>query len=194
MSRITLLVIVAYLACFTVAIPSWEGFTKSSVFDSFIPGATTIEARGKTFMRKAKNPNRGPRDYLAVDDSKSRPFISSIASPPLFYLSRNKLYQYTNDTHIIPVGVVNSTLTAEAPLQLVVGSGDKSLANGKWSWYGTLLNYEAPTGQKNRGLFYSCSDKTGSPGLFLALDPVKPPKDCFAVSLHGTNKIYREDL
>lgn len=97
--------------------------------------------------------------------------MSTQTSPPLFYLSRNKLYQYTNDTHIIPVGVVNSTLTAQAPLQLVVGPGDKALANGKWSWYGTLLNYEAPTGQRNRGLFYSCSDKTGSPGLFLALDP-----------------------
>ncbi|KZP17279.1 hypothetical protein FIBSPDRAFT_747453 [Athelia psychrophila] len=179
MSRTAILVLVAaYLCCVVSAIPTWEGIAQRSGFGvtSFIPGATTVEARGSHYRRKPENDPKtnGQRDYLHVDTSTGtgKPIVNTVrAPPPLFYLGQNKLYQYTNDSYIIPINVVNSTLTAEAPLLLVVGKGDSSLAGGKWSWVGSLLNYETPNGKKNRGLFYACNDNAGDPGLYMALEP-----------------------
>lgn len=74
MSRTAILVLVAaYLCCVVSAIPTWEGIAQRSGFDvtSFIPGATTVEARGSHYRRKPENDPKtnGQRDYLHVDTS-----------------------------------------------------------------------------------------------------------------------------
>ena len=89
--------------------------------------------------------------------------------PPLFFISHDQLWQYHNDSYIFPVNVLNSTLTAQAPLQLNVGNRREGLSGGSWWWRGTMLYYNH--GDKtNRGLFYACQDKAGHRGVYMVLD------------------------
>lgn len=66
---------------------------------------------------------------------------------------------------------MNSTLTAEAPLQLVVGSKRDGVQGGSWRWKGEQLHYDQVAGQSNHGLYYACQDKVGRIGLFMYLKP-----------------------
>jgi hypothetical protein len=64
--------------------------------------------------------------------------------------------------------VVNSTLSSQLPLQVVVGDQPKLrvVKGGGWRWQGTMLFYEHGSAH-NSGVYYSCQDTNGLMGLFL---------------------------
>lgn len=166
-----------------VAIPTWEGHASRSAMGSLVPGATEIVALGP--HRNKRSPMN---NYLSVGGAlgefdHSLPMHMYILtkhagepgnavitrnSPLQFFISRNQLYQYTNDSYILPVHVVNSSTTADVPLQLVTGNKVKSAASGIWRWKGVELHYEEAS-VSNHGIFYACQDKTGERGVFMFL-------------------------
>ncbi|KIY49190.1 hypothetical protein FISHEDRAFT_58132 [Fistulina hepatica ATCC 64428] len=86
----------------------------------------------------------------------------------LFYVYRDTLWQYINETTIYRVNVLNETNTPEMPLQLVVDSKPAGLMEGSWSWRGSRLIYEQGV-LRNNGRFYDCKSDDGSSGLFMYL-------------------------
>lgn len=86
----------------------------------------------------------------------------------MFYIKNNQLWHFHNASTIFPVNVINSTLSSQMPLQLVVGNKREGVKGGSWRWQGTRLFYEQGSAH-NSGVYYSCQDTNGLMGLFLFL-------------------------
>lgn len=75
------------------------------------------------------------------------------------------------------MNVLNTTRTADGPLQLAVGTDERmqkyAISNGLWRWKDTMLWYDNPSaGGTNQGIYYSCvgtDELTG--GLYIFLKP-----------------------
>lgn len=205
-----------------VAIPTWEGLNGRSSIGSLVPGAAYIEAMG---------PARG-HDYqtrhLSVQILGAFPRLlfrsvtnhillinlgqpgnltltPNTRAPPLFYINRNQLWQYNNETAIYYVNVMNTTKTSHFPLQLVLGKRKTGFISGIWQWRGTMLYYDQ--GQKGlTGLYYNCPA-----GLFMYLQPYvahtyvdlwniissslsrgATPAGCELVTLHSFSRNYMD--
>jgi hypothetical protein len=59
-----------------------------------------------------------------------------------FYIFKDRLWVYRNESAIWPVSLVNVTETPGFPLQLVVGTKPFGVTQGTWSWWGTMLHYD----------------------------------------------------
>lgn len=100
--------------------------------------------------------------------------IARSPSPPLFYVAKNRLWHFHNESTVLPIQLHNSTQSAKLPLQVIVGE-DGSLSRrtavkgGNWRWQGTMLRYEQ--GSHSTPLFYSCQDTNGLMGLYLHPEP-----------------------
>lgn len=101
-------------------------------------------------------------------------------APPLFFINRNQLWQYNNETAIYPVNVMNRTDIPHSPLQLVTGKKRQGVTSGMWRWRGAMLYYDQgrkDQGQKDQGqrgltgLYYNCPLDNGSAGVFMYLQP-----------------------
>ena len=93
--------------------------------------------------------------------------------PPLYFLSDHKLYQYTNESYISPVSILNSTESEEDPMpyKVVIGSEREAVSGISWTWRGPNLHADYPaTNRSNLGLFYSCKNTHGRYGTYLHLD------------------------
>lgn len=86
----------------------------------------------------------------------------------MFYIHNDQLWHYHNASTILPVNVLNSTASAELPLQVVVGNKRGGVKGGVWRWQGTRLFYEQGSAD-NSGVYYSCQDTNGLMGLFFFL-------------------------
>ena len=89
------------------------------------------------------------------------------SSPPVFYLRYGQLWQYNNDTNIMPMNVLNVSSSTDTSLQLVVGRREEGV-HGVWTWKGTQLFYEHSSGS-NQGIYYSCPTESGYDGVFIFL-------------------------
>ena len=89
-------------------------------------------------------------------------------NPPLFYIHQNQLWQFHNESTILPINVHNTTKSGQLPLQLIADRKQGGVPGGRWRWQATMLFYENGS-QDNQGLFYSCADVNGLNGLFLFL-------------------------
>ncbi|KIJ70570.1 hypothetical protein HYDPIDRAFT_172360 [Hydnomerulius pinastri MD-312] len=170
-----------------VSIPTWENLNNRDAIGSLVPGAGFLEALGPV---RRVNPDSHRPNYLSVNAPRGSPgqaIIKQDSSPPMFFINHDTLWQYHNETYIYPVNVVNSTLTADAPLQLIVSEKQGGLTGGHWRWRGTMLYFDL--GKKtNQGLYYTCQDKTGKFGVFMFLDPSPTPKGCEIITIHSFNR------
>ncbi|KII95202.1 hypothetical protein PLICRDRAFT_34039 [Plicaturopsis crispa FD-325 SS-3] len=179
------------LSCiaFSVAIPTWENFSSRSSIGSLVPGASFIEAMGSARTDQWHSPN-----YLTIRQSggdRGTPGNATIGqtnSPPLFFINKEQLYQFTNATHILPVNVYNSTaVRGGLPLRLATGDKLEGIGGGSWRWKGTMLYYDYGA-KSNNGLFYLCQYRT-APGVYMNLDPAPTPPGCNIVTLHSFNSM-----
>ncbi|KAH7929441.1 hypothetical protein BV22DRAFT_1080897 [Leucogyrophana mollusca] len=189
MSKIVRLIFLLSFVSLVLGIPTWENLNTRQALGTLVPGASFLEALGP--VRRAQHAD-DPK-YLSVNaprGSPGRAVVKQDTSPPMFYINHDQLWQYQNETYIFPVNVVNSTLTADAPLQVTVGEKQGGLSGGRWRWRGTMLYYDL--GKKtNQGLFYTCQDKSGAHGVFMFLDPSPTPKGCEIITIHS---FVRRDL
>ncbi|RDB22858.1 hypothetical protein Hypma_010204 [Hypsizygus marmoreus] len=175
-----------WFAILVAGVPTWEGLNGGSSIGSLVPGASYIEA-----LAPVKD-NERQTHHLALD-SPGHPgkltILPNTKAPPLFYINRNKLWQFNNETSIFHVNVLNETQSDGYPLQLVVGKKQTGLTGGSWRWRGTMLYYDhGPAG--NSGLYYSCRLADGSYGVFMFLRPSKTPIDCETITFHSWNRNY----
>ncbi|EIW76107.1 hypothetical protein CONPUDRAFT_76523 [Coniophora puteana RWD-64-598 SS2] len=191
MFRAISLSLVAAASYFSIVagIPTWENSISRSVFESpFVPGASILEVLGP--MRRTRQAD-DPK-YLGVGAPHGytgRAVVQKEPLPPLFFINQNQLWQYNNESYIYPVNVVNSTLTADAPLQLTIDDKQKGI-NGRWRWAGSSLQYDY-SDKTNRGVYYTCQDKSGLKGVYMFLDmPKVQPHGCEVVTIHGFMRQY----
>ncbi|KAI0080903.1 hypothetical protein K474DRAFT_1657421 [Panus rudis PR-1116 ss-1] len=167
---------VSLLTCLTLvlAVPAFEGMTAYSSIGNLVPGLTFLEGIGP---QGAGGDNYNPL-YVSIQAPRGSPGNATLLrnpSPPLFYVYNDQLWHYHNDSTILPVRVMNSTLTAQLPLQVIVGEPETKqqkkllVKGGKWRWQGTILRYDQ--GEHSNPLFFSCQDTNGLSGLFLHAEP-----------------------
>ncbi|TFY75833.1 hypothetical protein EWM64_g8181 [Hericium alpestre] len=163
-----------------LAIPTWENYVSRDSIGSLVPGAGFIEALGLKY---------GTPYYLSSSSPRGVPGNATIEpsdAPPLFYVDHGRLMQFTNESYILHVNLVNTTLseTDPMPYKLVLDHRRSGLQDIHWRWRGTLLHFDH--GQKtNLGLFYTCKDRTGAPAVYMYLDPAPTPKYCSITTLHS---------
>ncbi|EAU84779.2 hypothetical protein CC1G_00298 [Coprinopsis cinerea okayama7 len=90
--------------------------------------------------------------------------------PVLYYLTKETLWQYVNETTILPVNVHNVTESAlkyrHPPFQLVIGRKIEGI-RGSWRFAGSMLYYEFPGKEETQGLFFKCEPSSGFSGVFM---------------------------
>jgi hypothetical protein len=160
-----------------------------SFFRQLVVGPTPIQAI----------PIARPVDYHHTVSLAAEPTYLNVAAPwgapgkatikkgsaPSFFISHEKLFLYTNDTYILPVNILNSTIPDNPPLKLAVGTTYEGVQGVSWRWYGTLLAYKL--GKRSGGaLFYSCAEKDGTPGLYTSLELFSAHSGCSTVKLRAT--------
>ena len=96
-------------------------------------------------------------------------------SPPLFFINQQQLWQLTNQTAILRVNVLNVTDDAAhpGPLKLELAEDAGGVTGGVWRWRGTKLYYDLGP-RTNGGLFFACRTRSGTRGVYTALEPCVP--------------------
>jgi len=123
---------------------------------------------------------------LGVD---SHAFIVPHISPSLYLISPpngGQLYQLLNESSIMHVNIMNVTedSTARLPFKLRFGQQKEGVMDGWWSWIGTRLHYNHGD-THNSGLFYDCKEVTGQNVLYMSLNIIQTPPDCYIITLHS---------
>ncbi|ESK95993.1 hypothetical protein Moror_7338 [Moniliophthora roreri MCA 2997] len=171
------------------AMPAWMGAPGQVSIGSLVPGAAYIEAKSAHRTGDVAR-HLAPSIPGNLGNLSIVPF--SRISPPLFYINRNQLWQFQNQSAIFHVNVVNTTEphypTGEIPLQLMLDTQRKGIANGNFRWRGTMLHYDLG-GRTNGGVYYHCPTPEGAK-LLLFLKGVPTPQGCFFFTLHGTSQDY----
>ncbi|KAI0796783.1 hypothetical protein C8Q75DRAFT_729641 [Abortiporus biennis] len=192
-SKVLLSLLCAFVSI-TWAIPAFESMTQWSSTTTLVPGLTTLEAIGPGII----DPQNYVPQYVSVLADRGSPGNATIRrdnAPPLFYVYQSQLYNYHNDSSILPVQLHNSTMSSKFPLQVVVGDTGKQakktlVKGGSWRWQGTILRYEH--GPYSTPLFYSCLDVNGLMGLFVSTEPSPTPSGCTAFTIHSFNRQWIE--
>jgi len=189
------LVLFCAFVCYAAAVPSWQSFTSRATLGSLVSGANAIEAVGlpsnKRFFLSVSGPPGEPSN-VTIDTVRK--------DPPLYFVDRQQLYQWTNDTYILSVNVLNSTTSEEDPMpyKLVLDTEKHGLKGAVWRWRGTDLHVDY-LNMSNRGHFYTCKNSAGRIGTYLFLDVVDmdesstPPQGCYAVKLHTYTPLLPEE-
>ncbi|ETW84057.1 hypothetical protein HETIRDRAFT_415774 [Heterobasidion irregulare TC 32-1] len=175
-----LVLLVLTFAAAVVAIPTWEGFNSRASIGSLVPGAAAIEAMGLPYGHPYYLSTSAPRGH------SGNATVTHTPDPPMFFVNRNQLFLYTNDSSILTVNVLNTTASDEDPMPYKITLDNKraGLSDTVWRWQGTLLQFDH--GQRNnQGLYYSCLNKRGIWNLYLFLQPAPTPDDCKIVTLHS---------
>ncbi|KAF5387596.1 hypothetical protein D9615_000406 [Tricholomella constricta] len=182
----SILVALLSLAIFATAVPTWDGARGQISINSLVQGTSYIEAVGpikddqfRTTHLSLVHPGQ-PGNLTVLPNSRA---------PPLFYIFRNQLWLFNNETSIYPVNALNTTNKANFPLQLVVGNKHTGSRHGSWRWHATMLYYDQGTAG-NGGLYYSCTMEDGSNGVFIFLKPSPTPPGCETMTLHSWSHTY----
>ncbi|KAI0053637.1 hypothetical protein FA95DRAFT_1552139 [Auriscalpium vulgare] len=186
-----LLASLAYITAVS-GVPTWERFSSRSSISSLVPIASAIEAKGLPYNEPY---------YLAANAPTGVPGNASVtrvpqpADAPLFFINHNRLYQYTNDSYIFTVNVLNTTAVPGEPMpyKLVLSDKPEGLENPVWRWRGTSLHFDY--GQKtNLGLLFACFNKDGKEGVYLWFDPAPTPEACTIFTPHSFNALESQGL
>ncbi|KAK7470655.1 hypothetical protein VKT23_002078 [Stygiomarasmius scandens] len=184
--------LVFFLLCslsLVASIPTWMYAPGQSQIGSLVPGAATIEALGV-----GSNPYQASTRHLAAyrkdyEGNLTVTFTRSRYGPDLFYINRQQLWLFANETAIFPVNVVNTTTVhpdaGEVPMRLVIGDKHKNtVTSGSWRWRGTMLNYDLGP-LSNGGVYYHCPQASGEAIIYTFFKGVPTPQGCNLVTLHA---------
>ncbi|KAF7332205.1 hypothetical protein MKEN_00101500 [Mycena kentingensis (nom. inval.)] len=172
------------VAALATAIPTWEGLARFDVAE-LAPKTTAIQVLGSMVNQPSHlcSHNPGQAGNLTFAPTYKQ-------TPSLFTIpgDSGKLWQYINETTILPVTILNTTLYEAAPLQLVLGKQQsrtaKVISGGRWAWRGTMLQfYMGP--RTNSGVFFACPTPEGVLGLFMWLSPGQVPAECEIITMHS---------
>ncbi|PBK69613.1 hypothetical protein ARMSODRAFT_1018372 [Armillaria solidipes] len=177
---------------YCAAFPTWMGAPGSTSIGNIVPGAAHIEVLGPYLVGESKKhlsvPVVGQPGNLTIVSNEE-------ATPPLFFINHNHLWQSINETAIFPVSLRNVTTilpgATQVPLQLVLDTKHNGVKGGSWKWRGTRLHYHHGAAS-NSGIFYSCPLEDGSIGLFLFLQGTRSPDGCRIVTLHSFSRVNNE--
>jgi len=164
------------------ALPTWQSFNSRSSIDSLITGSTSLLAGGLEY---------GTPYYLTAPASRDSTgdmtisFIPRQDDAPLFFVNDGQLFQYRNESHILHVNVLNTTLDTNEPLpyKLALARQRDGLRDTMWRWRGTFLHLGHDQ-KTNKGLYYKCVTRHGE-GLYTSFDRIPPPGGCNLVTLHS---------
>ncbi|KAF9075829.1 hypothetical protein BDP27DRAFT_1285556, partial [Rhodocollybia butyracea] len=161
-------IIVSALLCTVFAIPTFDGH---SSIGALIPGLSSLQALRASHSRKSLPRHLNVRSPNEVGNLS----ITSNTDPsrlPLFYIHRNRLWKYINDTSIHAVNIVNGTevepRTNQVPLQLMLEERPRGIDQGIWRWQGTMLIYQLGNAN-NSGVYFDCAMPGGGVGLWTFL-------------------------
>ncbi|KZS91229.1 hypothetical protein SISNIDRAFT_456828 [Sistotremastrum niveocremeum HHB9708] len=109
--------------------------------------------------------------------------------PPQFFIKAGQLYEMYNETSILYGNIYNTTDSSFAPLpfKLTFGPTKMGVQDGHWAWKGTQLFYHHGN-SNNFGLFFSCSEPSGTRGVYLDLKVRRTPNECDMTTLHSLGK------
>ncbi|KIY71432.1 hypothetical protein CYLTODRAFT_418825 [Cylindrobasidium torrendii FP15055 ss-10] len=181
----------------TDAIPAWAGAPGRTSITSLIPGATYIEVTAPGSRTRGSEPPKTShlalRDPDSVGNLTHVPVSKHNSEPPLFFINRDKLWLYRNESYIFPVNVVNATEQLpdkrdQTPMQLVADTKTSGISGGQWKWRGTRLQYHQGS-FSNYGVFYSCPLDAGGSGIFLTLKVMAKPEGCQVINLQSFTKV-----
>lgn len=165
------------------SMPAW-GIPSQGSISSLVSGNSFIVAKSsyREAITRYLTPSHAP------GQSGNLTVLENPPNPPLFYVYRNKLWHFVNETAIYNINVINTTSvahpTGEVPLQLVIGSKDSGIKHGNWRWRGTMLHYDVG-GATNGGVYYSCQSRNGGSRLLMFLKGVPTPDGCSFITLHS---------
>ncbi|KAI4520648.1 hypothetical protein K525DRAFT_203175 [Schizophyllum commune Loenen D] len=172
--------------------PFWEPGYGSSQSLMYSLADSLSYARAK-FPRSQGE--KGWSNYLGTAQPGAPGNLTLVPEAPLFYIYRQQLYRYTNETSILPIQAANVTGMPNEPLQLVAADSDaRALTGGTWRWAGTRLIYDH-YGRTNRGTYYACATEGGGSGVFMNMQPGNPPKGCAVFQvIHEVQKTEEDNL
>jgi hypothetical protein len=92
---------------------------------------------------------------LTVSSGKA---VINQSSPSYLSINHGLPWQYTNKMFILSVNVINSTLGAQAPLQMDIEDSVEGVKvkGGSWSWRGTRLTWGVQVDQCPAGDILVC--------------------------------------
>ena len=80
--------------------------------------------------------------------------------------------EYRNESYILHVNVLNTTLEKDEPLpyKLALAKKRDNLVDTTWRWRGIFLHLDLGQGQRtNNGLYYKCVTRHGE-GVYTSFD------------------------
>lgn len=126
------------------------------------------------------------KDCFTAGQAGNLTIKGNTKNPASYFVRKNQLYQYVNDTTIYPVNVYNVTLPRTPPLQLRTSRKAEGLKGGSWRFAGSMLYYDFPGRDdeymlkensadaqyldqiyRSQGLFYNCAFSDGGQGVFM---------------------------
>ncbi|KAF8621670.1 hypothetical protein AX15_007683 [Amanita polypyramis BW_CC] len=151
-----------------VAVPTFNDLGGRTSINSLVSHSSYVQAF-------AKQQNNFASYGLTLDDPaypSNLTVVPNTHGPGVpFYVHKNRLWVYRNESAIWPVNLVNATRTPSFPLQLVVGTAQFGVGQGTWSWRGILLEYDHGAGWQS---FVQCPMPNGRPGIFMYTVPYVP--------------------
>ncbi|KAI0036722.1 hypothetical protein K488DRAFT_81718 [Vararia minispora EC-137] len=195
---LALIALFSVLVANVFAIPTWQAFNSRGSLSSLVSGANAIEAVGLPF---------NSRFFMAMSGPSGVPSNVTIQNhlptdPPLYFLDRDQLYQWTNDSYILPVTVLNTTTSDEDPLpyKLVLGSSEEMIQGVSWRWRGVNLFLDhAGRKESNLGNYYTCKNTHGHLGTYMYLRTQGErshgvlPKGCYVVRLRSYQSVVQQE-
>ncbi|KAJ3522342.1 hypothetical protein NMY22_g11932 [Coprinellus aureogranulatus] len=198
-TRVVGLSMLAFLLSFGMAFAlPWDIGSKGSISSTSGGILTHIEAMGP----KQAHEMVYTRHLMGLPQGQPGNVTTKInaKNPSVFFLRKNQLYQYVNDTTIYPVNVHNVTIPRVPPLQLRVEKKLDGLKGGTWRFAGSMLYYDFPGRDdeflkenqpeylkyyRSQGLFYNCDLPDGTAGVFMFYYLQDAGVDCHPFTLHS---------
>ncbi|KAF6762618.1 hypothetical protein DFP72DRAFT_876356 [Ephemerocybe angulata] len=179
----------------TMAVP-WAGGLRSSIASTSGGIMTYIEAMGPHSL------GEGITRHLSgqAGEPGNVTIGVNVKNPSIFFVQKNQLYQYINDTTILPVNVYNVTINKAPPLQLILGKQPDGLKGGSWRFAGSMLYYDFPGRDesflkennpeylkyfRSQGLFYHCAFPNAKSGVFMFYYLQDSGVSCTPFTLHS---------
>ncbi|KAI0068711.1 hypothetical protein BV25DRAFT_1986293 [Artomyces pyxidatus] len=171
-----------------LGIPTWETFSSRASIGSLVPGSSVIEALGGYEVPQVLSLSAPPGVAGNVTITMRRRSRSSDLA--LFFLHHNRLFQFTNETSILNVNVLNTTAVEGEPMpyKLAVSPKREGLRDAMFRWRGTLLHYELGNGP-DQTFFYVCKNASGETGIYMLAQADATPPGCTLVTLHSFNHL-----
>ncbi|KAG2013668.1 hypothetical protein CC2G_010552 [Coprinopsis cinerea AmutBmut pab1-1] len=169
-------------------LPALNSFFGRGLSGQIVVGVTPIEAIATVNRESHYAPAQTRHLTREPGTIGNLTILPNDRMPVLYYLTKETLWQYVNETTILPVNVHNVTESAlkyrHPPFQLVIGRKIEGI-RGSWRFAGSMLYYEFPGKEETQGLFFKCEPSSGFSGVFMFYQQREEPIGCEPFTLHS---------